>query len=352
MASIYHNVPRDVQLALTQFSSDFDAAFAVGDVEQWAGMIGTVLVSDAIRTTWPIPLSTAGYKLRDGDDKMRRLYERSMSMTPLEWVDGVSEKARIIEADTGDFIGWLNEPAQMAQEAVRHPNVLVADMLASNPYLDFYRIDRPGGSVASAKGLFNATHPVNVLDTSFGTFDNDWGNGDTVQGLTVPSEINATLVKICRQHFRSIKRPNGTPLGLRFAGFLVPAAHEEEALDAFARDTIVDLVKNVAGTENVGGAAMPNRFLNTAVTVADELTGTLPSGATGDDDVIYAYATKEGGATPSPWVVQRSAAPEQIIYTKDDQLYKDAGLVGIKFVLQAAAAPALPHAIVRINLSV
>ena len=351
MPSIYHNVPRDVQLALTEFSTDFDAAFALGGVTSWASELGVVNQSDAIRTTYPIPLSTAGYKLRDGDDKMRRLYERSLSMVPLEWIDGVYEKADIVES-AADFVGWNNEPANMAAEALRHPNVLVADILASNPLLDFYRIDLPGGSVASAINLFHGSHPYNVLKSGVGTFDNDWDAGDTVQGLTVPTELNATLVKQCRKHFRSLVGPNGRPLGLRFGGFLVPAAQEEAALDAFARDAIIDLVTNVAGSENVGGVAMQNRFSGTKVVVADELTGTLPSGASGDSDTVYAFAVKEGGAkAPPAWVVQRRGVPEEIRYEKTDQLYKDSGLVGVKYVLRMAAAAALPHAIVRIDLS-
>jgi len=350
MPSIYHIVPRDVQLALTEFSSDFDMAFAAADVEQWAGVIGQIRTSDAIRTTFPIPLSTAGYKLRDGDDKLRRLFERSMSMVPLEWYDGVQEKADIIEV-ASDWIGWENEPANMAAEAARFPNVLAADLLASNPLLDFYRIDRPGGSTASAINLFHASHPINVLRASDGTFDNDWSAGDVVQGETIPGTINATLVKACRKHFRDIKRPNGTPMGLRFAGFLVPAAQEEAALDAFARDAVVEAVTNVLGTENVGGVAMPNRFTGTRVIVGDELTGTLPSGATGDDDTIYAFATKAGGLTPPPFIVQRRGTTEEIRYDKDSEKYKDMGFVGVKEILRAAAAGCLPHAIVRINLT-
>ena len=350
MPSIYHSVPRDVQLALTEFSSEFDAAFALADVDQWAGQIGRVVQSDAIRLTFPIPLSSAGYKLRDGDDKLRRLYERSLSMVPVEWYDGVYEKANIVEA-AGEFIGWDKEPANMAAEAVRHPNVLVADVLAQNPYLDFYRVEHPGGSTASARALFAADHPYNVLDSGVGTFDNAWSAGDTVHGETVPAVINAVLVKQCRQHFRSICAPNGRPMGLRFAGFLLPAAHEEEALDAFSRDTLVDLVKNAAGSENVGGVAMPNRFLSTQIVVADELTGSLPSGTSGDSDTIYAFAAKSGGLTPPAWVVQRQGVPEEIRYDRDSHLYKDAGLVGVKYVLRMAAAAALPHAIVRINLS-
>lgn len=350
MPSIYHNVPRDVALALTEFSGDFDAAYALGAIDLWAAELGLVRTSDALRTTFPIPLSTAGYRLRDGDDKMRRLYERSLSLTTRDWVDGVYEKAEIVEA-AGEWIGWNNEPANMAQEALRHPNVLVSDVLASNPLLDFYRVEHPGGSVASTINLFSAGHPYNVLRVADGTFDNDWAAGDTVQGDVVPGELNATLVKQARKHFRSLVGPNGRPLGLRFAGFLVPAAQEEAALDAFSRDAVLELVKNVAATENVGGVTLPNRFTGTRVIVGDELTGELPSGAIGDPDTVYAFATRSGAAAPPAWVVQTREAPEEIQYTKEDQLYKDASLIGIKFVLRMAAAAALPHAIVRIDLS-
>jgi len=349
MPSIYHMVPRDVQIALTEFSSDFDAAFALGDVEQWAGMVGRLVTSDVLRTVFPLPLGAAGYKLRNGDDKMRRLYERSMAMSIVEWVDGVKEKAKIVET-AGDWIGWDSAPADMAAEAVRHPNVLVADMLAQNPYLDFYRVERPGGSTASARALFASDHPFNVLDSSYGTFDNDWSDGDTVQGETVPSEINATLVKQCRKHFRSINGPNGRPLGLRFAGFLITARHEEAAADAFKRDALLEALATGGTTDYVGGAT-PNRFFNTPYIVGDELTGDLPSGATGDVDTIYAYGTKQGGTTPPPWVVQRGTTTEEIRYDKDSDYYKDTGFVGVKEVLSMAAAGALPHGIVRIDLS-
>lgn len=350
MPSIYHNMPRDVQIALTEFSRDFDAAFALGDVEQWASELGQVLVSDAIRTTFPIPLSSAGYKLRDGDDKMRRLYEKSLSMVPVEWYDGVYEKADLVES-AGDFIGWSNEPANMAAEAVRHPNVLVADMLASNPLLDFYRVEFPGGSTASARHLFAADHPFNVMLASVGTFDNDWSAGDTIEGETVPATFNALLVRQLRRHFRDILGPNGRPLGLRLGGFLVPAHQEEPARDALERVSITEVIQNAAGNDNVAGVVRENRAFGTRIVVADELTGALPSGASGDADTVYAFAVKAGGKAPIPWVVQRRGSPEEIQYTKEDQLYKDSGLIGIKYVLKMAAAAALPHSLVRINFT-
>lgn len=345
---MYRNLPRDVQQAITQFSTDFDTAFALGGVDMWAQEVGYVFDSDALRTTFPLPLGAAGYRLRDGDDKMRRLYERSFSMQTEEWTDGVHEKASIVEAADA-FIGWSNEPANMAAEALRMPNVLAADLLARNPYLDFYRVENTGGSVASSRRLFANDHPYNVLRSSVGTFDNLWAAGDTKYGATVPATLNATLLKQVRQHFRSIKGPNGRPLGLRFAGFLVAADHEEEALDAFARDSVVELI--TASSVNVGGVAMPNRFIGTKVLVGDELTGTLPSGTTGDADHVYAFAVKAGGKAPAPFVVQRRGVPEEIRYDKDSELYKNTGLVGVKYVLQLGSGAALPHAILRIDLT-
>lgn len=349
MYSVYHANPVDVQTALTDFSMRFDAAFTVADVPQWIGIIGDVYDTDALKVTYPIPVSAAGYVERKGDDKFRQLYERSLSMTTVQWQDGVEAKARLIEQG-GEFLGWNREPERMAAEASRHPNILVADLLASNPLLDFYREEFPGGAVASTIRLFASNHPYNVFDTGVGTFSNDWGAGDTVQGETLTANIDATLIKALAKHFRAVKGPNGRELGLEFAGLLVPAIQVEDAKDAFERDRIVQVVQNVAAAENVAAVTMPNRFVGTNVMAANELTGHLPSGATGDPDTIYAYATK-GADTPPPWIVQRRDVIEEIAFDKDSDYYKRTGKIAVSRILEMAATACLPHAIVRIDLS-
>jgi len=341
MAVPHNLVSRDAQIALREFSDQFAEALALGDFSQWATMLGYDHVSSSLSTTFPVPISAAGYKRRDGDDKLRRLFERSLSMKTEEWVDGVEELARIVEAP--DFIGWMGEPARIATEGMRHPNVLVADVLASNPLLDFYRFESSGGSVASTIRLFASNHPFNVLDSSVGTFDNDI---DYSAGV-----IDAALVKTVREHFRSIKGANGRPLGLRLSHFLVTAPWEEEALDFFERDTVIQAIQNVAGSENVGGVTQRNRFTQVQVEVADELTGELPSGTSPDDDTIYAFGSRPDGSRPSPWIVQRTGSPEEIRYDKDSEKYKDTGKIGVKYVEEFGVAAALPHAVLRINLS-
>ena len=123
-------VSKDAVAALREFSSDFDQALALGEVDVWSKKLGSAVLlntSKAIKTTYPIPVSAAGYKERKGDDKMRRLYEKSLDMTTREWQDGVMGKARVIEAP--DFIGWQSEPSRIAKEEQRMPNLLLAELI-------------------------------------------------------------------------------------------------------------------------------------------------------------------------------------------------------------------------------
>jgi phage major head subunit gpT-like protein len=325
MATPYNMVSRDAQQALTEFSSEFDAALALADPLPWSRQFGLYHTSRAIRTTYPIPVSAAGYVERVGDDKLRSLFEKSLSMSPKEWVDGVAEKATIIEAP--DFIGWAGEPARIAREAARQPNTLIAAMLEANPLLDLYRHELPGGSVASAVALFAGNHPVNIFDAAFGTFDNDH----------TAAAIDAAMLTAAKLRFRRRKGPNGKPMGLKLTHLLVPAAREEEAKDFLESDLMVNAIldsgTNTQQTSN-------NRHKGTVqLVVADELT---------DDNLIYAL---DGSAGCYPWILQDGGSPEEIQYTKDDAMYKDQGKIGVKYVLLMAAAAALPHAIERIDLS-
>jgi hypothetical protein len=287
-----------------------------------------------------------------GDTKLRDLFERSLSIKIATWEDGFMVLADKVEAP--DFIGWLSEPERMAVEALRFGNVLVADMLRNNPLLDFYREEMPGGSVASTLHLFDSGHPFNILNSAVGTFNNDWAAGATpggdVEG-TIPSTINTLLLEQLDQHFGSILGPNGRPLGLSLGGLLVPRRWKQVCRKLFEHDTVVRAVQNVLSTENVGGVTQNNIYSGYTYKVADELTGTLPSGLTGDVDTIYAFATRQGEAPPPAYVLQDGGTPEEIVYDKTDPQYKDAAKIGLKRRLKMSATAALPHGIVRVNLS-
>jgi len=327
MAKPFNLVSGDAQRSLEDFSSEFDEALAVAETDsQWAQMLGLFVSSSAIRTTYPVPIDAAGYRLRKGDDKLRRLFQRSLSITPEEFQDGVVEKASIVEAP--DFIGWAGAPARIAREAARHSNTLVAAMLEANANLDFYK-DPQGGDLAIS--LFAGNHPVNVLNTGAGTFDNDQTSSGGV--------VDATFMKGVKQRFRQLKGPNGKPMGLRMTHLIVPAAREEEAKDFLESDNLILALENFAGTENVSAAPTNNRHKGTVtLVVADELT---------NDDVVYSVAANTGAY---PWVLQEGAS-EQITFDKNDHKYKTSGMIGMSFTRLAAAAGALPHGIEKMDFS-
>jgi hypothetical protein len=329
MATPYNQVSHDAAQALTEFSSAFDKAFSTVDPEStWARQYGYVHNSASIKTTFPIPLDAAGYHEFKGDHKYRRLGARSLSMKTKTWQDGVEEFSKVIEAP--DFIGWGQAPANMGREATRHPMKLVAALLKANPFLDLYKVEEDGGWVsASAIRWFADAHPVNVLDDSFGTFDNDQS----------AVKIGADMISAAKLRFRQRLAPNGTPGGYVLDTLLVPAVLEEQAKDFFESDTLVLAVENAGGTI-VGGVPRNNRHKGSVnLVVCPELL---------DANVVYAIDSQ---AAASPWILQDTGAPTEIRFDKDSEYWKHTQKVALSYLLEMAVAACLPHAIERITLT-
>lgn len=315
-------VSGDAQAALEEFSTEFYAALAAADPTPWSTMFGLYKTSSAIQTTYPIPVSAAGYVEENGNDPLRSLYTRSLSMQLKRWVDGVEEHADVIEAP--DFIDWNGEPARIAREAARLPNLIVATLLNANANLSFY-LDRKTG-VDAGIALFSNSHPVNVFDPSLGTFDNDHS----------ASDIDSVMMAAAMTRFRARKGANGRVMGLRVTDMLVPGALEQAAKDFLESDlmrlALLDTSPNTQGTTN-------NRFKGAVnLTVADELL---------DDDVIY-LLDRNG---PKPWIVQDAGAVEEIRLDKDSDYYFHSGKVAVKYRKKCDARGCLPHAIERITIT-
>lgn len=324
---------------ITEYSNAFAAALALAPVESWASELGYLHSSDALRTVFPLPISAAGYSLLAGDIKFRDLGEAETDVEGKFWTDGVAQFAERVEMDA--FSPWGTEPQSMALEASRHPQVLAADCLVSNPYLDLYRIKRPGGWVASTRRLFATDHPYNVLDSGVGSFSNM---------LTTHTSLSESLFRDINYHFRSIKGANGRPLGLRFSHVLAPPTLEEDFKD-WMRAQVAAPVLNVAGTDNVAAVLQENRHRGFKLQIGDELEGTLPSGLTGDTDTFYAFGSTAAGTRPWPIVISQVSAPEQIIHDKTSDMYKRTLKIGVAFVLRAGYAAGMPQAILKVDLS-
>lgn len=309
MTTEYNLISTDAQRALEEFSQEFAASLAQPGVAAWAKDLGLSKTSRALKTTYPIPVGAAGYKPFEGDVKYRSLFEKSLELKPKTWQDGVSELASVIEAP--DFTGWPGAPAAMAAAALSLPNEIVAGLLEDNAVQAF-----------DSKAYFAADHPLNVFDSSAGTFDNDITGAGT--------DSTSANLGLAMQAFRELKAPNGKPLGLRMTHVLVPAALEQTWKAILERDLIL---------QAVGSAfAAVNNIYKGAVTlvVSDELT---------DDSKWYALALNKPGMYP--WIVQDEGAPEEILSDKTSSLYKTTLKVGLAYVLRGNGALALPHCVQR-----
>jgi hypothetical protein len=312
----------DAQRALEQFSSDFDAAFVAAEAEQWARGLALVHSSNAIKTTFPIPISAAGYQKFAGDPKFRSLYTRSITVEPDEWQDGVEEQLRIVQAP--DFIGWAGEPARIAVEGRRHANRLVAEVLEGTANLSLYR-DRKTGSDLGIP-LFSASHPVNIFDDTYGVFDNAHD----------ATAIDAAMFKAAFARFRQKKAANGKPMGLRLDTMYVPPELEQPAKDFLESDMLRLAI--LAGGSNTNELSN-NRFKNAVqLVVCDEFTSATK---------VYLLASNG----PKPIILQDGGTPKQSIFGEGSEHCMKTGRVAISYLLEMAAAAALPHSIEQITIT-
>lgn len=339
MANPYLQVSRDASRALEEFSDEFRQALVLGDVTPWAEQLGLVRTTNALKTTFPIPLDAAGYKEFKGELKFRNLYHRSLSMVGKEWHDGVEAEIRQIEAP--DFIDWAGAPANMAREWLRLPNEMVATMLAissyDGPLLDFYR--DADTETASTRRLFATDHPYNVLDTGVGSFNN-------TMTCTAAEIMSGAAFDNINDRFRSFKGPNGKPLGLKLDGgnFLVPSTRETLFTKALKDDLIVHAVSNAGvqdATSNVVAAVTTaNRHKGRNFIVGDEL---------GSQDYFYALAAGRPGLVP--WVIQKEGSPQEIRFDKDSEESRKTGMVKLAYKGLANAAACLPQGIIRVQIT-
>lgn len=340
----YTAVSRTTADSLRRFDEAFRGALAIAEPDSlWAAQGGLVLSTEGmLQTTFPIPVSAAGYREFKGDIKYRTLYELAINVfNDKTWQDGVEELAKVVEGP--NFLGWDQEPANMAREWARLPNTLVAEILEANPNLELYR--DPDTKVLTARALFAADHPFNVLEPDFGTFDNDIAT-------TEADILNGTFFSELKLYAFNMKGPNGKSYGLRAQGGTIytNGARAELIDEALKQDNVIKVISDggeitppTAVATAVAAAVQKNRHLGImSHVVAEELTDA-------SDD--YLYIVLSGNPAAHPWVVMQQSSPEVIIQDKDDAKYKEHLKVSFSSHGEAKAAAMMPQKIVRVTIS-
>lgn len=356
MSQPYFEVSRDAARALEEFSDQFRGALVLADTADWSDLgLSYTLAKAAGTATFPLPIDAAGYKEFEGDIKYRRLYGRSLSFRTKQWTDGVEEQAIVIEND--QFSGWADAPANMAREWKRLPLLLLAQLLqdaapATNapgavfgPLLDLYR-DRDSNT-ASTIHLFSNAHQANVFDASVGLFTND-------RTTTHAKIADGTWVDDLYTYAASVLGPNGKPMPVTVDGttVLTPTSLTREFKKSIENDTLITAISN-AGVQSPAApgtsivAAAQKRNIDFGQIKGQEVKEF--SIANGWDQVFFAVL----GGNPSlyPWVVLTDTAPEERIFDKNSEFYKNTDKVKIGYIGNANVGAAMPHRIVRYTIT-
>lgn len=315
---VYNYVSRDAQVALEEFKQDFMSAFMFNSAEQWAEEIGLTIQTDNLKVTLPIPLSAAKYIQRVGDRVYRRLSEKSFTFSPAVWTDGFAENAEVVEAP--EFIGWQQEPANMAAAAATLRNRLVANQIESNSF---------AGPVSTLDALnffisSGTKHPYNPLDPSLGGFFNAFTGSGT--------DLNPLTIGLARQRFAQILAPNGLdPLGVEFEGVLIPAALEEVAKRIAQQDTVPWGGVSSQTSVSIPFGAVNNIYKGLKYWVGRHLT---------DPAKWYAVGKKPG---MYPWAVINKGTPQFYPQDKTSALFATTGQIGAFAELQTTGGMCFHH---------
>lgn len=304
----YDLVSSDAQIALQDFKMEVLGALTQ-DYAPVLEALGISQTDPALKSTYEVNLSAAGLVEFDGDPRFRKLGEKGVSLTPRTFTDGIKELASKIEAPEWRRRGWADEPAVMAAVIKLFPERLIAEVIEAN------------GTCYDGVAFFHATHPVNVFDSSKGTFSNTTGS----------SALSLSTLKAAKIAMRKMKAANGEPLGVEPRYLIVPPALAETAKDLLENDMIID---SPDGGTTFG--AQTNRHRGTLkIIVSNHLTV---------ETTWYLLGEKLG---MKPWVYTTREAPEFIVQDKSSDLYANTYHVALQVKLEAEAALLMPHCLHR-----
>jgi hypothetical protein len=342
MAKPLEQLSFDSQRALEQFSSAFTSAFEAADPSsEWAKAYGLVETSQALLLTYPMSISAAGYVERKGDDAARDMYERSISITPIEWTDGIKAQKRRLEQNDFAVQAWTREAASMAREAKRHCNILTARLLHANANLQLYKDSTLG--IDAGIALFSSSHQVNIFDSSKGTFKNTLLGGTDFTG----SSFDQNMMRAVLKHGRTqIKGANGQPMGVNYDTVLVHPDWEQDAKDFLESDLMrAVFLEGGSGAQKNTQLTTNNRYKGIMnLVVLDELAQV--SGV--DTDKVYFVDSKHPA---KPWILQDGGTPEEVMFDANSEFCKNTGMVKVNYILLAGVTGALPHPILRVDLT-
>jgi phage major head subunit gpT-like protein len=193
----------------------------------------------------------------------------------------------------------------MALQAKRWPDFQVRDLLQN-------RRAQTGTRQLGLDGLsgFNTAHPIDLYDSSKGTYSNDFtGGGQTINGVLVGGAFSQTAIATLYEYMMTLKAEDNETVGVTPNVLLVPPALKLEA-ELFIKSTFLAPPSWGTATGQVGAADNPLRRFGLDPIVWEVLN----TGFTGGNTYWYMLDTTKAF---KPFVWQLRQAPVLAVRTNE-----------------------------------
>jgi phage major head subunit gpT-like protein len=193
----------------------------------------------------------------------------------------------------------------MALQAKRWPDFQVRDLLQN-------RRAQTGTRQLGLDGLsgFNTAHPIDLYDSSKGTYSNDFtGGGQTINGVLVGGAFSQTAIATLYEYMMTLKAEDNETVGVTPNVLLVPPALKLEA-ELFIKSTFLAPPSWGTATGQVGAADNPLRRFGLDPIVWEVLN----TGVTGGNTYWYMLDTTKAF---KPFVWQLRQAPVLAVRTNE-----------------------------------
>jgi phage major head subunit gpT-like protein len=216
-----------------------------------------------------------------GDKFINSIAARGYEITNIPFENTFAVDKHKISDDQGDIYG---RAADLQGDAVaRWPDVYATQQL----FLGTSQLGYDGSA------FFSTSHPVDIDDASQGTYSN----------LNAAKPLTQTNYAAAKAQMRSFRGESGLALQIMPTLLMVPPNLEQAGKQVVGADTIVQVVRNQANTDNVAAAAPTNVFQGDTTLVVNEYLIDDP-----DTDAWYLLSTDK----LKPIVWQLREAPHRI----------------------------------------
>lgn len=268
---------------LQSFFVQQDAAYqkAFGEVTTYWDKFATLMPSSTETTihSWLAQMP----KMREwvGEKVINQLRARAYPLTNKDFENTYKVERNKLDDDLYGI--YANHPMQQATVAARWPEDLVTSALIAGITALGY----------DGQPFFNNSHPVDVDDPSLGTYSN----------YLPSSPFNAANYQLAKAGMRKFRGEGGVSLQIKPTVTMVGPDDERAAREVLQAQSITQVVKNVAGAENVAAAAPQNVWYGDTLLIVNERLIDDEAGS------WYIFSTDRGIA---PFVFQQRKPPTRV----------------------------------------